>query len=75
MCEVGGGDFVDDADHGFGPGGVVVCRLLGRGRGEKGGFLRWCGGRWRGRFRGVAVGGVGETGFCVGHAGEVEGHD
>ena len=38
--EVRGGDFVDDADHGFGPGGVVVFWLLGGGRGwEEGGFL------------------------------------
>lgn len=37
--EVGGGDFIDDADHGFGPGGVVVSRVLGGGGGEEGGFL------------------------------------
>jgi len=39
--EVGGGDFVDDADHGFGPGGVVVSWLGDGGRGEEGRFLGW----------------------------------
>lgn len=71
--EVGGGDFVDDADHGFGPGGVVVFRLGGGG--EEGGLLGWGGGWGRGGCGGVPVGGVGETGLGVGYACEVEGHD
>lgn len=42
VCEVGGGDFVDDADHGFGPGRVAVFGLVGGGRGwEKGGLFGW----------------------------------
>ena len=62
--EVGEGDFVDDADHGFGPGGVVVGgAFCGRGWGEERGFF---GGKWRGLggFGFVlAVYGVCETGL------------
>ena len=70
---VGGCYFVDYADETFVPAGFVVVWCL---------CFFWIGGGWRigvgggssGRFF-RAVSGVCETGFEVGEASEIEGHD